>query len=174
MPLLLRGAAELQERYRPPGTAGPGLPAEAVALLEEAGVRSMARDGGARELSRSRTAYEDLLLGSLGVAQAARRLEVNESRIRQRLLASPPTLFGIKIGGGWLLPAFQFGPVGLVPGLDRVLAALPRDLGPLAIASWFTAPAADLSSASGKPHSPLDWLRSGKPVDEVLELAAGL
>jgi hypothetical protein len=113
-----------------------------------------------------------LLASSLTVAGAAARLGVDPSRIRHRLLEG--SLYGIRLRGGWRLPAFQFtGGDGLVPGVPEVLAAIPRDLHPLAVQRWLTTPSPDLL-VDDSAMSPLAWLESGGAPDPVATLAAAL
>jgi hypothetical protein len=113
-----------------------------------------------------------LLASSLTVASAAARLGVDASRVRHRLLEG--SLYGIRLRGGWRLPAFQFTATdGLVPGVAEVLTAVPRDLHPLAVQRWLTAPSPDLL-IDDSPVSPLAWLEAGGAPVPVATLAAGL
>lgn len=117
-----------------------------------------------------------LLDASLSVEEAARLLGVNGSRVRQRLLATPPSLYGIKDGGCWRLPRFQFVGKATLPGFADVLARLDPTLGPIAFARWLVAPNADLvaDEESDEPVSPLDWLRHAHAPASVAALAADL
>ncbi len=123
-----------------------------------------------------RTALEYALLRAtaLTTQQAAKRLGVNDSRVRQRL--SERALYGIKVGHEWRLPAFQFAGKGLVRGIEHVLPRLPRSLGLVAVHRWFHTPSPDLEAREGqaRAQSPLRWLQSGKNPDVVSELARGL
>jgi excisionase family DNA binding protein len=124
----------------------------------------------------ARTAFEYAVLRATGLTtqEAARRLGVNDSRVRQRL--AQRALFGIKAGDEWRLPAFQFSRAGLVPGIDRVLRRLPKSLNPVAIYRWFHTANPDLEEKEGQGRAltPLQWLQSGNDPDIVAELAAGL
>ena len=115
---------------------------------------------------RARTAarYAALLATSLTAPEAARRLGVAPSRIRQRLGAG--TLVGVKLDDEWRLPAFQFDGDRLVPNVGRVVRRLARDAHPLGIANWFDAPDPDLE-LDGEPVSPRAWLLSGGDPDAV-------
>ncbi|MHB8417970.1 MAG: hypothetical protein ACYDCL_07830 [Myxococcales bacterium] len=117
--------------------------------------------------------FAALLKASLTPEEAASRLSVNSSRIRQRLGARQ--LYGVKQGRSWRLPAFQFAAEGLVPGIDHVLPALPRTLHPVAVVRWFESPNADLPEGEAEaPLSPRDWLLEGRDPAPVAALAAQL
>lgn len=173
LPQLWRAGAGLEERYRHPGAALPALGPQEERLLGDTGFEPLEHSEEEPVLEGSRTAFESLLFESLSVSQAARRLDVNSSRIRQRLLQSPPTLYGLKVGGEWLLPAFQFGPRGLVPEIGEVISKLPQGLHPLSVLGWFTRVNPDLVTEGAEaPLSPVDWLRDGHPVEPLADLAS--
>lgn len=160
------------------GTSGPTeasvLTAEEERVLASGGFdTSPLRAEETEPLARTALEYARLLQSSLNVEQAAARLEVNPSRIRQRLAAEPRTLYGVKEGRSWRLPQFQFAGKKLVPGIDQVLATLPRDLHAVAVQRWFTTPHSDLHADPEEEQSiaPLDWLRSGGDPEVVAELA---
>lgn len=125
-------------------------------------------------LHRATADYARLLDESYTVEQAAHLLDVNNSRIRQRLAATPRTLYGVKFGRTWRIPRFQFHGRRLVPGVDTVVQRLPANLHPVAVYRWFTSPNPDLTRDDEEPISPLDWLRLGNSADVVAELAADL
>ena len=117
--------------------------------------------------------YEAILDGCLSVEEAAKRLRVTAGRIRQRLLADPPTLYAIRRGHVWRLPSFQFTSNRLVPNIDRVIAHLDPALDPVAVEHWFTQPHLDLEYG-GRRVAPIDWLAQGHRVEPVVELAEDL
>jgi DNA-binding response OmpR family regulator len=117
--------------------------------------------------------YITLVNSSLSTREAASRLGVNTSRIRQRLISSPRTLYGIRKNGEWLLPVFQFEKAGLVPNIDKVIARLDPKLDPVAVNRWLKTPNSDLIQGDEKV-SPLDWLRQGLPWEAVADLAEDL
>jgi len=117
--------------------------------------------------------YITLVNSSLSTHEAASRLGVNTSRIRQRLISSPRTLYGIRKNGEWMLPAFQFEKTGLVPNIDKVIARLDPKLDPVAAKRWLKKPNSDLIQG-GEEVSPLDWLRQGLSWESVADLAEDL
>ena len=145
-----------------------------IAVLQQGGfdLKPQPLDS-AHPLIRSAAAYSALLASSLSVSQAAARLHVEDSRIRQRL--GERTLYGIKLKAVWRLPRFQFTDEGMVPGLGMVLPHLDPALHPLSVLGWFTTPNPDLVYGEDEePVTPLDWLHAGYPVEPVSELAANL
>jgi len=118
--------------------------------------------------------YQRLRDTSLNVAEAARRLRVNASRVRQRLVEG--SLYGVKDGNTWLLPEFQFTRQGRVPGIGAVLKNLPSDISPIAVTRWFKTPNVDLCTRDDqeRPRTPLRWLLSGGSPEAAAKLAADL
>jgi hypothetical protein len=151
------------------------LKAEQVELLERGGFELGRLEFGLEDpIARAAFEYAVLRTTGLTTQQAAERLGVNDSRVRQRL--GERALYGLKAGDGWRLPAFQFSQAGLVPGIDRVLARLPEGLNPVAVFRWFHTPNPDLEETEGQGRvlTPLQWLQIGNDPDVVAELAAGL
>jgi hypothetical protein len=144
------------------------------AALAKGGVEPVSDQEGLLIDAEAAAAYHRLRATSLGVEEAARRLGVNASRVRQRL--AERSLFGLKDGSTWLLPAFQFQAEGLVPGVDVVVRRLPSDIGPLAVARWFSNPNSDLCTRDDqeRPLTPLRWLLGGNSPARAAELAAAL
>lgn len=140
--------------------------------LESGGV-SVGGQLALRPLAARAAKYQAILRGSLNAEQAAKRLGVSTGRVRQRLLADPPTLYGIRDGNVWRLPVFQFTAKGLVPNVDRVIPHLGREMDPVAVDNWFRQPHIDLAQ-DGHLVSPLDWLAQGRSVQPVAELAGDL
>jgi hypothetical protein len=121
-------------------------------------------------LIRSQAEFVALLEESLSAAEAAKLLDVDVSRVRQRLRER--SLFGIEFEGSWRLPRFQFERRIAVPGLGRILNALPHDLFPLDVVDWFVLSDPDLQlDTDASPLSPREWLLSGRPVETIVALA---
>ena len=93
-------------------------------------------------LIRSQAQYMALLEEGLSAAEAGELLQVDVSRVRQRL--RDRSLFGIEHEGSWRLPRFQFERRVVIPGLAQILKALPPDLFPLDLVDWFLLPDPDL------------------------------
>ena len=146
-----------------------------VELLERGGFELDRLEFGLEDpIARTAFEYAVLRATALTTQKAAKRLGVNDSRVRQRL--SERALYGIKAGDEWRLPAFQFARKGLVPGIERVFPRLPKSLNPVAVYRWFHTPNPDLEEREGQGRAltPLQWLQSGNDPDVVAELAAGL
>ncbi len=111
---------------------------------------------------------------SLSTAEAAARLGVNPSRIRQRLLAR--NLYGFKDGPSWWLPEFQFDGDRVVPGADQVFPEIEPSESPVTVARWFVLPWADLVVDEERELvvSPRDWLLEGRDPGPVIAQARAL
>ncbi|MFP2925885.1 hypothetical protein ACLESO_11835 [Pyxidicoccus sp. 3LG] len=145
-------------------------------VLREGGMDPELPSTGDDPIARSQEDYARLLGTALSAEEAAELLGVNESRVRQRLTAKPPTLYGVRVRRAWRLPRFQFTDDDVVPGFDEVLAVLPGDLHPLELEGWFMAPNPDLPFRRDTERllSPREWLCLGYPPGEVVSLAEDL
>ena len=154
--------------------AGSTLTSSEEAVLTEGGVEHVSDEEVLFVQAQAAAAYQELWATSLTVEEAAERLGVNTSRIRQRL--AERSLYGLKDGHTWLLPAFQFGKNALVPGVSVVVRRLPLDIGALAAARWFSSPNPDLCTRDDDERAltPLQWLLGGNPPEAAAELAAAL
>lgn len=153
-------------------------PVEGVDALSEHDEAVLRRAGSLREVMppfEQRASTETALAGArlladaLTVGEAARRLGVSDSRIRQRLAAR--TLLGVEGTAGWRLPSFQFEDGGPLRGLDTVLPAFPADVHPHTVQRLLATPHADLE-LEGQAVSPREWLRTGGSADTVADLVA--
>jgi hypothetical protein len=174
---LMEEAIRRLQRTLYPADPKRDLPEEEVKLLEKGGFRvSPARQGKRDPLARTVAEFAALLKSSLSTAEAAKRLGVDPSRVRQRLTADRPTLYGVRVGAEWVLPELQFDRDRLVPGFGEVVSRLDPELHPVAVQRWFTTPNPDLTAESLGPRtlSPRDWLLAGQPVANVVRLAEDL
>lgn len=153
------------------------LSEEEVRTLELGGFDLEPVDLGADDpLARAAALYSGLLKTSLNTSEAAHVLGVDPSRIRRRLNARPPSLYGIRLESRWRLPRFQFDGEQLLPGIGDVVAKLDPELHPAMVYSWFVTPNPDLvaEELSEGLLSPREWLRHGFPSFAVAELAKHL
>jgi hypothetical protein len=125
----------------------------------------------AKVATKTAAEYSALILRSLSVAEAADRLHVDPSRIRQRL--ADRSLYGIKTGRTWRLADFQFTDRGQVPGMGQLLPSFPESLHPLAVQGWFETPLPELE-LDGEPATPWQWLRSGGDPAALVDIAHDL
>ena len=151
---------------------GRALSEGEVAALQGGGLDMTAARPGEGGLG-SATALDvaELMDDVLRVTDAARDLQITESRVRRML--RDRALFGIKDGRGWLIPAVQILDRRPIHGLPRMLRALPDDLQPIEALVWLTTPEADLE-VRGRAMSPLEWLRDGGEPGRVEDLAKDL
>lgn len=116
-------------------------------------------------------AHAEIVAHSFTVAEAAKRLGVDTSRVRQRIYAR--SVYAFKHQGSWLIPAFQLRRGRLVPDLDAAVSALPPTRHPVAVSRWFTTPNPDLV-VDDAPVSPIDWLVAGGAPDVVASIAGSI
>jgi excisionase family DNA binding protein len=145
---------------------GRELSAAEEGILASEGLRR-AR-GGREAIKRSLHHYTCTLQEALTTKQAARRLGVTESRVRQ--LLGERRLYGIKAQGRWRLPLWQFSDGQVVPGLERVIEHLSPGLHPLGVEGFLTTPKPELV-IDERTVSPLEWLAAGGDPEPIAELA---
>lgn len=165
----------LREVATPASEPAAVLSKAELKALEEAGlstkpwVSDVARD----PLTKTIVDYMALIETSLSTAEAATMLDVDVSRIRQRIRER--SLYGVEYEGEWRLPRFQFERNKVLPGLTEVLSALPAGLNPLDVATWFLEPNIDLEAdEDAPPMSPRAWLLRGSSPRTVTQLARHL
>jgi excisionase family DNA binding protein len=110
-------------------------------------------------------ARQQLLKGALSAAEVASLLGTSRQTPLDRLRAG--SLLGLRDGGIWRFPPWQFdpnGPDGVVAGLPAVLAALHAS--PFAKARWLMRAHPQLEG-----RSPIEALRAGEQA-RVVPLAA--
>jgi hypothetical protein len=125
----------------------------------------------AQPRARTVVALAVLRDSALTVAEAARQLQVDTSRIRHRLGVG--RLVGWKDKGSWRLPAWQFAGTGVLPGLEAVLTTVAQDQPALVVAAFMTTAQEDLL-VDGTPTTPREWLLAGGDPRRVAELASML
>lgn len=169
---LLRQAVQAVRGTRVTSKPASQLTSAEVTELRRGGLAPTA-DFGAYERVRATTAAEmaALLSRALSTAEAAERLELDPSRIRQ--LLSERRLLAVRNGAEWQILDVQFVDGSLVPNIGQVLAALPDGMPPLVSATWLTSPEPDLD-IRGQVVSPVEWLSAGGDPERVSALAADL
>lgn len=145
-----------------------------AAVLEGGGFDLATKElGPADPVARAATVHAALLETGLSTREAAERLDVHPSRIRQRI--GERTIYGIRADAEWRIPTFQFDNDRLVPGAGEVFSAIDPDLHPAAVYRWFGSPSPDLYAEEiDRNLSPRDWLITGRPIERVVQLAQHL
>lgn len=134
------------------------LTAHQAAALALVGADGTPRPAVDRPSVRTALAYQRLLRTALSTAEAAQLLDVDESRIRQRIAEN--TLLAARVKNAHRLPAFQFADDGELPGWSRVAARIPRGRPLTAVDRFLHTPQADLMM-NGESVTPIDWLSGG-------------
>ena len=153
------------------------LPPEELDLLRSGGFSTKREALGSEDpVFRGALDFSALIVSAVSAKEAAKLLEVDPSRVRQRLTGPRPTLYGMKWRGEWLLPRFQFAGKAEIPGFDEVVPHLDPNLNPVAVARWFLTPSPDLvvEKDGEEPISPREWLLAGHSPMEIARLAEGL
>lgn len=148
--------------------------AAAVAYLAEHGGPDLNMDtdpgrGSVRQ-RRALTAAKtlaDTLASALTLEQAAQRLGVSRSRVSHRI--TEDTLWAFTVAGRRYLPCWQFTDDGTLPGLVRVVPAIPRGLHPLALEAFMTTARPDFDGVS-----PVQWLESGGDPGLISDWLTGM
>lgn len=166
-------AVEAAGGYPPYPDPAVHLTSEQRKLLAEGGLDMSPRKAGPDDpVLRGAFEYAALSTTALTTQTAAKRLGVNDSRVRQRL--KKRELYGIKVNEEWRLPRFQFTADGLVPNISHVIGALREDLSPVAVQRWFSSAHVDLVMKDGTTVSPVQWLLMGEDASRAASLASGL
>lgn len=106
-------------------------------------------------------------------AQVASRLGRSVTRIRGAI--ADGSLYGVKVGRSWLLPAWQFtgDHSGPLPHLRGVIAAIPEGTSAVSVQRVMTEPSDELY-LDGAPVSPRHWLLAGQDATPVVEMVRQL
>ena len=137
----------------------------------------MTHEGGSESIrGRYRTRFETVAVpyafavGTEG-GEAAERLGVGTSRIRQRI--GERTLYAVKSGRSWRLPAWQFTRRGEMTGIAAVIHAFPSETDLVEVDGFLTSPNVDLV-VDDVAVTPLEWLGAGHNPEPVIRIAADL
>ena len=110
-----------------------------------------------------------MLSEAVPLAEVAKRLGVDPSRLRQRIAQGSLLAVRRPRGRGWLIPAFQLTGDGELPHLSRVLSSATRGLSAEAVGRAFELEHEELDGAA-----PRDWLLRGGDPAPVQRIMAGL
>ena len=170
-----RLVADVLAELGPPPAHDPAaaLSADEMAALAAVGADQRPRRNREADPRAGAAAfYAGVLAATVPVSEVAGRLGIDASRVRHRLLRRQ--LVGIRRTDGWRLPQWQFGADGRpLPGLERVLRAMPEVTHPAVLARFFLTPQPELV-VDGAAVSPRDWLAGGGDPSDVAVLAAAL
>ncbi len=174
--ILPKGSTAVATAFQVSSLSGPDLFTETErALLGKRTARRKAAGRKESAIEQSAREFTQLVRESLTVAEAAKLLGVNPSRIRQRLGGDPRSLYGFKIDEEWLVPQFQFENGKLISRIEIVIRVLDPNLHALAVIRWFTTPNPDLTTGEDETIlTPLDWLRTGNSSGAVARIASDL
>jgi len=156
------------------GTAREELTPAEASVLEAGGFDLSARTKqGEDPVARAAAVHAALLQTALTTREAAARLDVHPSRIRQRL--RDRTIYGMRAESEWRIPTFQFEGDRLLPAVAEVFPEIDPDFHPAAVYRWFTSPSPDLHDEELEEDlSPRAWLATGRAVEPVVQLARHL
>jgi excisionase family DNA binding protein len=110
-----------------------------------------------------------LIASTLSVDQVAQQLGIDQSRVRHLINDRPVRLYSVKLGARRRIPAWQIQGGALLPGLDRVVEAIPAGAHPLDVAGVMTTPQDELGGRTAAEH-----LAEGGDVGPVTALLADL
>jgi excisionase family DNA binding protein len=100
----------------------------------------MSASNDAKRADRARDAWRDVFTDALDLKTAAERLHVSSVAVDDMIHRGE--LVAVRLGGAWLLPAWQFTAEGVLPGVRRVLERWPGSTVTLSV--WACTPSGDL------------------------------
>ena len=139
-----------------------------IAMLERAGVDLDEHPEYQDPMLTYATEFAAILATSLTPVVVAKRLRITPVRVRQ--LIRQHTLFAIRVDSRWQVPIFQFDGDVLVPNIGRVNARLAQ-LDAVSVMRWYTEKDPELEDSNGRIMTPLEWLKAGRGVDELIKIA---
>lgn len=173
--------ADSSDQSHTSDAALPEMTAAAVAYLREHGGEaaraalahfSADEVEAARRQARARLDNETIE-HSLTTRDAGTALGLSRSAIAHRIRRR--SLYAFTVAGRWYLPRWQFQPSTVagslrpVPGIERIVRAIPSGLHPLAVQAILTTPDADFGDLS-----PIGYLRAGGDPDKVTDLLVSI
>lgn len=149
---------------------GEGLTGPERDALEEGGL-ILEEQGGIDPLAEGTVLYAAIIERSLNTKGVAKLLAVSEGRVRQMI--ADQHFYSFVLDGRRYVPDFQLMGKRLLPNIAPVNAALPRNIHPVSVYQWYHLPSADLVHGE-EEFAPLDWLKAGYRIDEVISAAKHL
>jgi len=156
------------------GDATTGLTVEEQAVLHEGGL-TMGPTPGPDPLAETVVKFAAIIKQSRSTKEVSKRLGLAPSRVRQMI--ADRSLYSFLIEGNRYIPNFQFWTDDrLVPNITRVNKALNPRMHPVEVYNWYHLPNVDLflNDDIDDIVSPLDWLKGGQTVEQLLLLAGRL
>lgn len=151
-------------------TQAPSLTDDERQLLQAAGARLHDPVAVLQDQQAGTDHLGALLEGALTRGQVATQLGVDASRVSQ--MTTDHLLHNVPTGQGRRYPTWQFIDGRPVVNLDAILQPL-GDVHPLTLQDWATH-RHDHLQINGTPVSPLRWLHTGGPPEQVRQLAQEL
>lgn len=145
-----------------PGAGSAPLSGDEVHFLRtHAGLGAVAVidnwSGGQERQARARSAirkFGDALSGSMSIKEAAAVLQLDRSRVSRRITGKG--LWAFDIHGTRRIPRWQFLDRRLLPGLDVIVPAIPREATPRAVEAFMKTPQPDFGE-----RAPIEHLAAG-------------
>lgn len=109
----------------------------------------------------------DTLSGSMSIKEAATLLEIDPSRVSRRITAK--RLWAFDINGSRRIPRWQLLDRDLLPGLDAIVPAIPRDTTPTAVEAFMKAPQPDFGN-----RTPIEHLAAGGDPTLIADFVSDL
>lgn len=122
-----------------------------------------------RRVQSAITGTAQLVAGMVSIDQAADRVGVDRSRISHFINDRPARLYAVKMGTRRRIPIWQLHGNTLLPGLDRIVPAIPDEAHPLDVTGVMTTPQDELGG-----RTPIEHLVEGGDVEPVTVLLSDL
>lgn len=144
------------------------------AALMAAGIAAPDQQALARTAIKTASHSAALVLTGLSCAEAAERLGVTDSRIRQRIAERSLLAFRTARSRAFRLPSFQFVADGELPCLSDILKSVRKSVPVSVVVGFFLTPQPDLEDQDGAAMTPVAWLTTGGDAELVAQLASDL
>ena len=150
-----------------------GLTESEREVLKQGGLR-LERTSTRDLVSETALEYAELVASSMGSSEAAKRLGVTPTRVRQMI--GECEIYSFILNGKRLIPRFQFQETALISNIRLVNRALNQNLHPVGVWAWFHEANSELAidSSSAIQLSPLQWLSEGRDPNALVFLAENL